>query len=70
MEDVSTPQQRVAFCTSAEGGSVNLQHAAALATCNAKLPDATCMVLDMPEGATFSQAIGVLQRKHGGSYNT
>ncbi len=70
MQDLSTAQQRAEFCTSAEGGSVILRDAAALATCNVRLPDAVCMVLDLPETATFAQAIGILQRKHGGGYAT
>ncbi len=64
--DTSTSAQRQAFCNAVEGGAggpVIPAAAVLVAQSSARLPETTAYLLDLPDGATFAQAVARLQMR-------
>lgn len=62
--DTSIPAQRLAFCNAIEsgaGGPVIPAAAALVAQSQARLPETTAFLLDLPDGSTYAQAAARLQ---------
>lgn len=59
--DTSTPAQRVAFAALVEAGRPSVATAAAVQNCVLPMPLTSCVLLGLPENATYAQGAAACQ---------